>query len=220
MSDFYNALGGYKIARSLDHLKSSPWLLKPTIKFILSFQHKNQCKRIRILFYYLCSFGKFCPYFSLFFHSLIFRKYKPDSFIRPNWTRSDEADVNHLKIQTCLHIQKEMSSTKTTPFESLLRQREFQLHRQLIYIMRKHLSAKKAEQLGSVISNIVEKQKFIIFFGEPEMSERQIKTYLLAPHIYKATNNWRDIQYNGKPLFESKFEEIFEKDSTTWLMNH
>ena len=86
--------------------------------------------------------------------------------------------------------------------------------------MREHLSAKKAEQLGSVISNIVEKQKFIIFFGEPEMSERQIKTYLLAPHIYKATNNWRDIQYNGKPLFESKFEENFEKDSTTWLMNH
>ena len=79
--------------------------------------------------------------------------------------------------------------------------------------MREHLIAEKAEQFGSVISNIVENQKFIIFFGEPEMSERQIKTYLLAPHIYKATNNWRDIQYNGKPLFKPTFEKNFEKNS-------
>ena len=180
----------------------------------------------------MCSFKRQCPFFDLFFYSLIYRKYKPDTFNRPDWTKSDEAEVNRLKIQTCLHIQRVMSQTNkskmsqkpsfetTNAFESLLRQRQFQLHRQLIYIMKELLTAKKAEQLGSVISNIVAQQEFIIFFGEPEMSERQIKTYLLAPHIYKATNNWRDIQYNGQPLFHSQFESNFEKDSTTWLINH
>ena len=132
MSNLHQNIVQRKIARSLDHLKSNPWLLKPTIEFILSYEHKNNCRRIRDLFFYLNSFGKQCPFFNLFFYSLIYRKYKPDSFIRPDWTKTDETDVNLLKIQICLYIPEAMSQTneskltkrtsfvKTTAFESLL----------------------------------------------------------------------------------------------------
>ena len=61
-------------------------------------------------------------------------------------------------------------------------------------------------------------QKSIIFFGATERSERQLKTYLLAPHIYGASNRWQEIQYNGEPLFLSNFESNFEEGSNTWLM--
>ena len=77
--------------------------------------------------------------------------------------------------------------------------------------MNELLTAEKAEQIGSGIAKLVATQEFIIFFGETKMSERQLKTYLLAPHIYGASNRWQDIQYNGEPLFLSNFESNFEE---------
>ena len=112
MNELIHKIYQNQIARSLTHLQTSPWLLKPTIEFIIWFNHEHNCKRIQLFLEYLRCFVKHCSSFDLLFKNQIEKTFNQVPSLRSNWTKIDETNFKHLKIQTCLIIKTDTSNLK------------------------------------------------------------------------------------------------------------